>query len=214
MDLSPAQGLFVYRNGGYVPAGGAMTTACTGYWAYFAAPSTGNVPATSGTAKTCPLQAGWTMVGNPFDDVAALPASTIALEWNPGTQAYVPATAIPVGHAVWVWSVTGRSIGLTSVAAGGITIKAPPPPPQLVTLHIGQYLSVLVPLGNNGPSWVAHTDVTHLQFIDGSPIVSTSSYAYRWQAISAGEADILLDPACLAAGCAQPSFVIRVQISP
>jgi len=214
MDLAGAEGLFVYHAGVYAPATGMTTSACTGYWAYFSTPAAANLPATEKTAQTCPLEAGWSLVGNPFDDEAAMPAGTVALGWDAGTQAYTPARTIPVGHAVWVWSPTGGSIALTSVAAGGVTISAPSPPEQPVHLHVGQYLTVLVPLGSTGATFVAHTVVPHLTFIDGNPVPGTSKYAYRWQAASAGEADITLDPACLAAGCAQPSFVIRVTVIP
>jgi hypothetical protein len=213
MDLSGAEGLFVYQGGGYMPAGGTSTAACTGYWAYFARPASVSLPAAAATSRDCPLQHGWTLVGNPFDDEATLPAGTAAFAWDPGTQAYMSAAAIPVGQAVWIWSPAGGSIALTSVAAGGVTVNAPPPPAQPVRLHVGQYLTVLVPLGTDGPTFVAHTQVPHLRFIDGDPVPGTATYAYRWQAVSAGEADITLDPACLAHGCAQPSFVVRVEIS-
>jgi hypothetical protein len=213
MDFSSAEGLFVYRDGAYAPAGAATASACAGYWAYFPTFSTLNLPFTADAARTCSLQAGWTLVGDPFDDPAALPFGTVAFAWDPAAQGYTPATMIPAGRAVWVWSPSGGSISLTSVAAGGVTVRAPPPPAQPVQLHVGQYLTVLVPNGSAGPTFVAHTAVPHLQFVDGNPVPGTSDYAYRWQAVSLGEGDITLDPACLAAGCAQPSFVLRVAVT-
>ncbi|HZU14065.1 MAG TPA: hypothetical protein VFB58_14590 [Chloroflexota bacterium] len=88
--------------------------ACTGYWAYFAAPASVSLPATSkpGDTATCTLAAGWNLVGNPFASPATLPAGTVAYHWN-GTS-YDTVGSIPVGGAVWVYMTAAGSLTLTA----------------------------------------------------------------------------------------------------
>jgi len=88
--------------------------ACTGYWAYFAAPAAVNLPATSkaGDTAACTLAAGWNLIGNPFASAASLPAGTTAYHWN-GTS-YDVVGQIPLGGAVWVFSTAAGSLTLTA----------------------------------------------------------------------------------------------------
>jgi hypothetical protein len=88
--------------------------ACTGYWAYFAAPAAVNLPATSkpGDTATCTLAAGWNLVGNPFASAAALPTGTTAYHWN-GTT-YDVVGQIPLGGAVWIFSAAAGTVTLTA----------------------------------------------------------------------------------------------------
>ncbi|MBV9281635.1 MAG: hypothetical protein JOZ41_16265 [Chloroflexi bacterium] len=103
-DLSSAEALFVYRTGAYATAGGTATTVCQGYWAYFPAPTVVTLAPAADATQTCTLQAGWTMVGNPLDQPAALPPSLDAAAWDPISGRYVRPTAIPPGGAIWVYS--------------------------------------------------------------------------------------------------------------
>jgi hypothetical protein len=88
--------------------------ACTGYWAYFAAPASVTLPASSkpGDTATCTLAAGWNLVGNPFASAAALPSGTTAYHWN-GTS-YDVVGQIPLGGAVWIYSAAAGTVTLTA----------------------------------------------------------------------------------------------------
>jgi hypothetical protein len=88
---------------------------CTGYWSYFAATASVNLPANSTVASpaSCTLQPGWNLVGNPFSSAAILPTGTTAYWWNPATQSYQAVGQIPLGGAVWVFNSGSATTTLT-----------------------------------------------------------------------------------------------------
>jgi hypothetical protein len=115
-DLSSAVALYVYNGTAYVTPPTPQTALCQGYWAYFTAPATvalsGAAPAS--TTQTCPLAAGWNLIGNPFLVDAALPTGTTGYHWNATTQQYDPVATIPVGGAAWIFATAAGSITLST----------------------------------------------------------------------------------------------------
>jgi hypothetical protein len=102
--------------------------------------------------------------------------------------------------------------------SSGVTLDFPPAVSS-VRIHIGQKLTLRVPLVNTsdpsaGPSWIARADAQYLQLLAAGPLPDGSRYVYRWRALAAGNTVITLDPACLQHGCAVPSFALRVRILP
>jgi hypothetical protein len=83
--------------------------ACTGYFAYFAAPTTVtlNLPSSNPASVTCNLIGTWTLLGDPFSVAANLPAGTVAYAWD-GTN-YTQTTSIAVGKADWVYNPSGAT---------------------------------------------------------------------------------------------------------
>jgi hypothetical protein len=122
-NFSSAEAVFSYDNASNsytnVTASAANLSsaapACTGYFAYFAAASAVNLPATSkpGDTATCTLPAGWSLIGNPFASPATLPSGTTAYHFNGST--YDAVGSIPVGGAVYIFN---------SGAASTITLTA------------------------------------------------------------------------------------------
>jgi hypothetical protein len=91
--------------------------ACTGYFAYFAAATAVNIPATSkpGDTAACTLHPGWNLIGNPFASPATLPTGTTAYHFN-GTG-YDTVGAIPVGGAVYIFNGGTADTSLTLTAS-------------------------------------------------------------------------------------------------
>jgi len=78
--------------------------ACTGYFAYFAAATSVNIPATSkpGDTAACTLAPGWNLIGNPFASPATVPTGTTAYHFN--GSGYDVVGQIPVGGAVYIFN--------------------------------------------------------------------------------------------------------------
>jgi hypothetical protein len=122
-NFSSAEAVFSYDNASNsytnVTASAANLSsaapACTGYFAYFAAATAVNLPATSkpGDTASCTLPAGWSLIGNPFASPATLPSGTTAYHFNGST--YDTVGSIPVGGAVYIYN---------SGAASTITLTA------------------------------------------------------------------------------------------
>jgi hypothetical protein len=90
--------------------------ACTGYFAYFAAATSVNIPATSkpGDTAACTLAPGWNLVGNPFASPASIPTGTTAYHFN--GSGYDVVGQIPVGGAVYIFNsgTTSSTLALTA----------------------------------------------------------------------------------------------------
>jgi hypothetical protein len=185
---------------------------CQGLFAYFAAPADVALAPDSGGTQTCQLQPGWNMVGDPFADPAMLPPGIIGFFWDPTADRYVGEGQIPAGGAVWLYTASAQSITLQDAPEGSLTLAGVPVQQQPVELHVGEYLTLLVHAAGNGPAWVARADAAYLPLL-GSGTLPSGDYFYRWQARASGDTGITLDPACLQAGCAQPSLVIRITIA-
>jgi hypothetical protein len=210
-SLSSAQALYAYSRSGYVTPSGSSTAPCEGLFAYFAAPVDIALAPGTGTTQTCPLQPGWNMVGDPFADPALLPPGVIGYFWDPAEGRYVSEGQIPAGGAVWLYAPAAASITLQAAPQGSLTLAGVPVQSQPVQLHVGEYLTLLVHASSSGPAWVARADATYLQPL-GSGALPSGDYYYRWQAKTVGDTVITLDPACLRAGCAQPSLLVRITI--
>ncbi|HZU12742.1 MAG TPA: hypothetical protein VFB58_07870 [Chloroflexota bacterium] len=229
-DFSSAAALFTYQNGAYVTSSSRTTALCGGYWAYFNANTL--VPlATPPTAAsmTCPLQAGWTMVGNPFDAPATVPAGTTAWYWNPAIGQYQTVSQIPQGGSVWIYSTSGGSVTLAAVpsppAAQTLIINTQSPLSSYQT-HVGMQVEVLV--APTVPSTVA-VDSNYLQFtgsgitgditcVNGTASCAPGTYYSYWMytAARAGTTLITVNPLCLQATppCGVPSRAIQLIILP
>jgi hypothetical protein len=214
-DLSIAEALYVYDAGGYVTPTIPTTELCQGYWAYFSRPAMLRLAGQPAASATCPVGPGWTMVGNPFTAAAALPADTIAYQWNPDAGRYDRTTTIPVGAAVWIDAPSATSVTLHSGSGGtsGTVVIAPPfsPPYQA---HVGDTVELLLP---GSMTFTAHADPTYLQFIDsGTTLSYPVTQFWHWRAISSGTTLISADPACRQAKppCGAPSLGVQVDILP
>lgn len=210
-SLASAEALYGYSDGAYTPLSSISTTACQGAFAYFAAPADVALASSSGTTQTCQLQPGWNMVGDPFADPSLLPPGLIGYFWDSTADRYASEGQIPAGGAVWLYASSAASITLQDAPQGSLTLAGVPVEQQPVQLHVGEYLTLLVHAAGNGPSWVAKADAAYLPLLSSAALPS-GDYYYRWQAKTAGETGITLDPACLQAGCARPSLVIRTTI--
>jgi hypothetical protein len=123
-NFSMAEAVFSYNatTGTYAnatAAAGNLSSAapsCTGYWAYFAAATAVNLPATSTSGQTasCTLQPGYNLVGNPFGSAATIQSGFTAYHFN-GTSYDVTQT-IPVGGSVFLYNPSSSSTTVTLTA--------------------------------------------------------------------------------------------------
>lgn len=121
-DLSNAQAIEMYAGPDYQVATTKQTALCEGYWAYFATQVSVSLSGTAvGSQQSCPVQAGWTLVGNPFRVPAGLPAGMTAYAWNPTQDSYATVTSIPVGGAVWIYATSAGSVMLQASQASSAT---------------------------------------------------------------------------------------------
>ena len=229
-DFGSAGALFAYQSGGYVMISDRLAAPCQGYWAYYFDTRTVPLPADQSTTRSCSLQSGWNLVGNPFDEIVQLPAGTIAYFWNPTTQAYVSASSIQPGAAVWIYSATAATISL-SIPSTPINTTTP----DVIisshggsgpyTVHVGQTIELAGDVST--PSTVT-ADATYLKLLDagyqvdlscaGDPSCDLDSPRefWLWQAIAPGTTAITLDPVCRLATppCGLPSRSFSLIIVP
>jgi hypothetical protein len=115
-DLSSAVLIETYGPSGYQPQTGWTAAGCQGVWAYFpaATPAAGSLYDISGSSRgsmaTCPLRAGWNLIGNPLRSPAQLPEGVTAFWWD--ADHYQTLTTIPLGGAVWIESPASGSMVL------------------------------------------------------------------------------------------------------
>jgi hypothetical protein len=198
-SLAGAEAVYAYRSGAYVSPGAPSTNLCEGYWAYFQRPGDQISPARPSAAspQTCPLHAGWTLVGNPFLSVALLPAGLTGFIWDRTTQQYVTVRAIPLGSAVWINSATDASVRLQAVPSSppALTVSGPgaPGPYQI---HVGE--TVMLALNTFGPNfYLAEADPRFLSLESYTAMgAEPVKQSWLWLATSPGSATIQLTPPC------------------
>lgn len=227
-DFSAADPLYSFNGSSYVTGPGKIAVGCQGYWAYFVNPTLVTLPLSTGPTAACPINAGWTMVGNPFSGIAQLPAGMTAFHWNPDENRYDSVSSIPPGGSVWIQSDTAGSVTLTYVPVAaqpaqtygvGDTTTGP------VTMHVGDYLKVV--LGLYTPSVVtADSNYLHLDSAGisgpltclGDPTCSLTMTNQFWiyHALAAGTTALTITPQCAQASppCGVPTRVIPVNILP
>lgn len=229
-DFSAAAALFTYQDGTYVAPATRSAVLCGGYWAYFTSNAAVSLAsADTSASETCALQAGWTMVGDPFGVPATVPAGTVAWYWDAPAGQYQTVSEIPVGGAVWIYSASAGSVTLTNPTV-------PPPTPTVVIntlalqpsyqVHVGQQVEVVVPTAN--PSTVS-VDATYLHPVsagitgDVSCASGTASCApgtfyqfWLYTAVAAGNTIVTVNPLCRQATppCAAPSQGVALAILP
>lgn len=215
-NFTAAQALYVYQNGGYSAPSSSTSVACQGYWAYYSISTAVSLSPTTAGTQTCSLRPGWNMIGNPFDQVVSLPSTATGYWWDPSSSAYAMATTIPVGGAVWVYTADTASLLLQvgSPNQNSVTITVPPVPSGPIQLHVGDDLTLVAPLSSAMQGWVARSDPAFLQLISSGPVTGTSTSAFHWRAIAAGNTEIDVSPPCNVPACTVIVMRISVTILP
>lgn len=229
MDFTPASVLIASENGGYVQEQSRIAQTCAGYWAYFGSTATIALPPVSTAVQTCPLAAGWNLVGNPFDVPALLPAGVTAWSWDAAAGAYQLVTSILPGHSVWLYSQAAGNVTLTNAAA------VPPAATPVVinalngfgpyTVHVGDSVEVLMPTAypasatESGPALKFDSaGVTGQLTCVGDPgcQLMLNNQFWLYHAVSAGIATVTVTPYCALSNppCASPIETIQVNVLP
>jgi hypothetical protein len=228
-DLSPAAAVVAYVGGAYQDVQPRQTQTCQGYWAYFRAPATVTLPATATALQTCPLQSGWTLVGNPFDAAALLPSGVTGWYWNTGSGSYQLVTSIPAGGAVWLYAAGPGAVTLTNSAA-----IPPAATPVLInatggagpyTVHVGDNVEVIMPVAY--PSRASESGaalrfqsagVTGELTCVGDPgcQFQYNNQFWLYRAVSAGVATVTVTPDCVGttSPCASPVETVAIDVIP
>lgn len=211
-NLSPAETLDLYTSSGYAAPSSSTASLCAGMWAYF--PRLTAVPFTStpplAATITCTLQAGWTLVANPYLDGAVLIGGATGYLWDPEEGTYVVVTEIPLGASIWVYSASGGSVSLQPEPASEPTVSLSPQPRSgQVQLYTGQ----TVELDGSGQIPVILTANPRYLALEESGTSGTST-TWRFRAVAPGSTEIDVAPSCAPAGCLAPDFLIAVDILP
>lgn len=215
-DISSAQAVYAYVQAAYVAPANPTAAICQGYWAYFSVPTRVNLASPSSHAtQTCPAQAGWNLVGNPYTTVATLPSGAAGFLWNTDAGKYVQTAIIPVGAAVWTYDPSATPVTLqsdTNPSPGNSVVIAPPfSAPYHV--HVGDVVEVLLPASMND---TVRADPAYLQLIDsGATTSNPPSRFWHFRAVAPGNTLISIDPVCLQAKppCGLPSLGLQVDIT-
>jgi hypothetical protein len=226
-DLSGASILATWTSSSYNVPPSAITQICQGYWAYFVQPASVALPAATGPTQTCPLQAGWNLIGNPFSGQALLPSGVTGWYWNPDRGAYDSVTAIPPGGAVWLISDSPSSITLTYAPATSrtpTTVEIDFLTGNPITIHVGDSIKLNLPAvtlyrATTDPMFL-HLDSAGLSgdlscLNDPSCALSLLSQFWIWHATTAGITTITVTPVCTTANpCTPIPTQIAVTILP
>lgn len=190
VSLPAAPAIYDFQSGTYAAPTDIDTRICHGYWAYFGEggrfPLTGHPAATS--SQTCPLQAGWTMIGNPFLTGAFLPAGTTAFSWNPAENTHDTVTEVPLGGSAWVYSPTPGSVTLqgSPQETPAVVINFDPARTTPHQVHVGDRVEVRV--AAVGPTSYSYSfDPAHLTMEESTAMgAEPTQYVWRWRATKAG----------------------------
>jgi hypothetical protein len=215
-DFSQAEALFTYARSGYRTPPTSRATLCQGYWFYAGAPDHWLVPLNGRapqTAVSCPLRAGWNLIGNPYLAAALLPSDVTAFTLGP--SGYSVVRAIPLGSAVWIYSQTASRLQLTptSVGAPAVTIAVPSTSGTATyTLRVGQSLRLIENAATN--NLVIGVDPHFLALEESGTVGGTTIWQYR--ATAAGTTNVLVNLSCfyLHPACLPPTEAIPVHITP
>ncbi|HEY3373550.1 MAG TPA: right-handed parallel beta-helix repeat-containing protein [Candidatus Aquicultor sp.] len=110
VDLGTQLYAYNAKTGTYDKADPAVMGA--GYWAFFSKETTVTMNMKSTGEAATELQAGWNMVGNPFDDDALVPTGYDAYVYKQATKQYKLTTTIPAGSCAWINSSVPKTITL------------------------------------------------------------------------------------------------------
>lgn len=100
-----------------------------GYWAFFMEPTQALITLPLINELAVDIQAGWNMVGNPFDADIAVPAGYRAFIYDPSTSAYKATAVMPKGHSVWIQAPAAATIKLSKQAPAPVTEPIVPTEP-------------------------------------------------------------------------------------
>jgi hypothetical protein len=125
VDFPEAILVYEYTPLGYAPTPTRTFSGCTGYWAHFVSVTASHVTPTAlvggttppGTTASCPLWAGWNLVGNPFRNVAQLPSGMTGFYWDATSEQYQATPLNPIAGSVWVYVGAPSSLLLTVAQA-------------------------------------------------------------------------------------------------
>jgi hypothetical protein len=228
-DFSAAP-LYAYTSSGYVAASGSKAMDCQGYWAYFTDSTVLTLSGSDGSAsQSCPLEAGWNLIGNPFAGGALLPAGVTAYHWNPDAERYDIVQVIPPGAAVWINSSAAGAILLqfvseTAPASSELTISdLTSPGPYRV--HVSDTVKLLL------ASAIGYTANTNAAFLhlesagfsgplscigDPSCALSLVNQFWIWRAMQPGMTVIVVAQVCASAPipCGGTMQQIQIDIQP
>lgn len=226
-NFSVAASIAAYGPSGYFTPTPDQIGGCSGFWAYFLAPTNVSLPTTSTSpTASCTLQTGWNLLGNPFSGMAELPPGVTAFHWNPSASRYDTVATIPTGGSVWVYSAASFPVTLQYFPASAQTLVIS----DLTnhgpyTVHVGDAIELLI--ASETPTLVT-ADAQYLQsegagltgplscLNDPSCALSLVNNFWKYRAIKAGTTYLTLSPVCSRATppCAQPSSTIQIDIVP
>lgn len=218
----------VYDNGSYTPVPATVTNPCAGMWAYFTDPAVVPLQTSVGPSATCPLAAGWNLVGNPFSGNAAVPAGTVAYHWNPDTTRYDVVSSIPPGASVWIYAPAASAITLQFAElvqphVPVLLVNSFPINPGPYTLHVGDALKLLIPLSNPydivaDPHFLALEGAgeTGPMSCTSTCVINLLDQFYTYRAVAPGTTTLALTPRCRLStpACTEPSASVTVTILP
>lgn len=225
-DFSAATAFDAYTPTSYFSPPSQLAVLCQGYWAYFVAPTTVPLPSSDGPTQSCPLGAGWNLLGNPFSGQALLPPGTAAYYWNPDRGAYDGVTAIPPGGAVWIYAGSPTVITLIYVPA----ITRTPTTFELdnlfftgpYTLHVGDSFKLLLPLATPYDA-TAEPTYLHLESAGKSGDLtclggtacafSFVNQFWIWHAIAPGATTIDVTSRCAVSDSHCPQVNVRISLN-
>ena len=103
-------------NGNQIPVpAGTPLTGGVGYWAYFAAPTTVNLPAGSTSATVQAPAGGYALVGNPSATAnATIQGADLLQQFNAALQVFLPLYSLPPGSAALAYSANGGTLTVTA----------------------------------------------------------------------------------------------------
>jgi hypothetical protein len=227
-DFSGASILWTWNGSAYLNPPTDRVAACQGYWAFFVDPTSIVLDSTAtGPSQTCPLVAGWNILGNPFAGVAVLPAGVTGYWWNPDELTYDLVGAIPPGGAVWLLSAAQNSVVLqyqatstripTVLTISNAAFTGP------YTVHVGDSIKLLLPaaLPRTAAADPAYLHIETagltgpLSCIPGpSCVLTLANQFWTWHAMNPGATNIIARSLCAQGTPCQLPVTFQIVILP